>query len=144
LYVLPADAVGRHGIFRWLRLVFRLAGQCRDDIVRVGGLGEVIDGAEFDRRHCGGDIAVTRQDDRARIRALLTDFFDHVQSVAVFKPHVDDRVGRGDAENLGCCILNAIGGFGRKSALFHCTRQPLLKRLVVVDDQETHVPRSVE
>ena len=36
-------------------------------VVGVGGLGEIIDGAELHRVHRGGDIAVAGQDDAARV-----------------------------------------------------------------------------
>ena len=93
LDVLPAHAVRRHRILRRLDLPVVERQQRRNDVVGIDRLGEVIDGAEFDRIHRGRDVAVAGEDDGARFRpALLHGRYD-IEPVAVAEPHVDDGEG---------------------------------------------------
>ena len=64
------------------------------DFVCVGGLRQIIEGAELHSGDGGGDVAVAGEDDAARVRAGFLQFLDDVESIAVAQPHVDDREGR--------------------------------------------------
>ena len=77
------------GILRRRRLDGR--GRCNQrviDVVGVGGLGEIVDGAELHRGDRGGDIAVAGQHHGARLGAHILQRGDHVDAVAVVEPHI--------------------------------------------------------
>ena len=64
------------------------------DVVGVGGLRHVVDGAELHRGDGGGDIAVAGQHDAAGVGPAPLERRDDVEAAAVAEPHVDDGIGR--------------------------------------------------
>ncbi len=60
-------------------------------IVGVGGLGEIIDGAELHGIHRRRDVAVAGEHHAVRLGAAALERRDHVEPVAVAEPHVDHR-----------------------------------------------------
>ena len=73
LDVLPAHAIGRHRIFRWLDLAAVEGEQRRDHVVGVHRLREIIDRAELHRVHRGRDIAVAGENDGAGVGAAALE-----------------------------------------------------------------------
>src|SRR5205807_1472968 len=93
--IIPADRAALAAAFpgRFGRLA-RWCQQRGNHVVRVGGLREIVDCAELHGVDRSRDVAVTRQNDAARIGTTLLERRDDVKPVAVGEPHVDDRKGR--------------------------------------------------
>jgi hypothetical protein len=83
LDMLPADAVGRHWIFRRLDLSAVEREQGRGNIIGVDRLGEIVNGAELYRVHRGSDVALARENDGARFRTPLLHRRNNVETVSV-------------------------------------------------------------
>ncbi len=88
LDVLPAYAICRHGMLRRLGLATLRREQRGDDVVRIRRFGEIVDGAELHCTDGGSDIAVARQNDRARIGPLLLERRNDVQAAPIIESHV--------------------------------------------------------
>ena len=65
----------------------------RGNVVGIGRLGEIVDGAAPHRVHGRRNIAVAGQHDGARIGAAPREQRNDVEAVAVGEPHVDHRKG---------------------------------------------------
>ena len=90
LDMLPANAIGRHRVF-WRFGSSAFAREKRlFDVIGVGGLGEIIKRAGFDRRHCGRDIAIAGQHHDAAVFPNVVNGVDDLQTVAIFKPQIDN------------------------------------------------------
>ena len=142
LDVLPAHAIGRHRVFRRLGVLAVKREQGGHHVVGVDRLGEVVDRAHLHRVHRGGDVAVAGQDDGAGVGAAALERGDHVEAVAVAKTHVDHRIGRRGGLQMDQPVGDRLGGHHSEAAALHRARQPLQKRLVVLDDQKSAVARG--
>ena len=79
-----------------------------DDVIGIGGLRQIVDGAHLHRGHGGGDIAVAGEHDRACFGTLALQRRDDVEAVAVTEPEVDDRKSRRGAADLGDAVGHRI------------------------------------
>ena len=80
LDVLPAHAIRRHRVLRWLGFLRTGRQQRCDNVVGVGRLGQVIDRAHLHRGHGGGDIAIAGEHNGACVRPLALQGRDDVEA----------------------------------------------------------------
>ena len=112
------------------------AGQRRDDLVGVDGLGEIVERAELDRDDGGGDRAIAGQDDRARVGPPFLQGPHHVEAAAVAELEIDDgEAGRASPEGRQASAT-LVGDTGCEAARRHGAAEPFGERLVVIDDQQ--------
>ena len=106
------------------------------DLVGIGGLGEIIDGAELHRGHGRRDIGIARQDDAARVGALGLEMRHDIEAVAVDEAQIDHRVsgrrGLDPRDPFGDAFCRGDG----ESAHLHGAREAIEEGLVVIDDQQ--------
>ena len=136
LYVLPAHPVGRHRVFRQLGLVVALRAQRGADVVGIGRLGEIVDGAHLHRGDGGGDVAIAGQDDAARLGPATLQRRDDLEAIAIGKTHVDHREGRRAALDARQPVRHRFGRGHGEATRFHGTRETLQERAIVIDDQQ--------
>jgi hypothetical protein len=134
--VLPAHAISRHGTRRRLGYAAPGREQRGDDVIGVGRLQEVVDGAKFHRLDGGSDIALASQNDRARVGSLLFEERNNVQAAAVMQSQVDHSIFWRAQLNLAESIGNRRGGYHRKALGFHRARQGLHHRIIVFDNHQ--------
>ena len=61
---------------------------------------------------------------------------DHIQAIAVFEPHVDDReCGRLRADQVDA-LGDGMSAAHFEAAKLHSAREPLQERTIVIDDDE--------
>ena len=109
------------------------------DLVRVGGLRQIVEGAHLHRRHRGRDVAVAGQDDAAGIGTAVLEALDHVEAVAVAEAHVDHGEGRRLVLDRGNAVGHAFGDANLVAAALHGAGEAGREGPVVVDDQEALV-----
>ena len=131
------------GILGRRRLLVGRGEQRVRHVVGVGGLGQVVDGAELHRGDGGGDVAVAGQHDGACVGADLGELRDDVEAVAVLQPHVDDGEGRRLLPDQVEALGDRVGRAHLEAARLHGTRQPLEERPVVVDQDERAIFRQL-
>ena len=120
-----------------------MRGQQRvGDVVGIGGLCQIVDGAELHGGHGRGDVAVAGQHDGARVGAHLGELGDDVEAIAVLQPHVDDGKGR----RLLADQVEALGDRVRRAHLeaarLHGARQTQHESPVVVDQDQGTISGS--
>src|SRR5262245_54749700 len=71
LDMLPANAVSGHWVLGWWRFFIGRSQQRIGDLVRIGRLGQVVDGAKLNGGDGRGDVAVAGEDARTRIGSDL-------------------------------------------------------------------------
>ncbi len=136
LDVLPAHAVRTHRVRGRRRHFIVWCQQGGGHIIGVSGFGEIVGRTDLYSGHRRGNGAVSRQDHDAAVRPALTNAFDHVEAVAIFEPQIHDRIGRRSGRRNRTAGGNGIRCLHGETALFHCARQPLQKRLVVIHNQK--------
>ena len=109
------------------------------DLVRIGGLRQIVEGPHLHRGDRGRDVAVAGEDDAAGIGTPVLEALDHVEPVAVAEPHVDHGKGRRLVLDRGNAVSNAFGHANQVAAAFHGAGEAGREGPVVVDDQETLV-----
>src|SRR5580704_575374 len=134
--MLPPHPVGQHWIFREFGLVVAGGHESIENFVGIDWLGQIIESPKLYGGHGGNDIAIAGQDDAPCVRALRLQFANHIEPVAVGKPHVDHRErGRAFAycrETFGDRVR---GGHG-EAARLHAAAKACQESIIVVDDQE--------
>ena len=95
-----------------------LCEQCRDDVIGIDRLGQVVDSAKLYRVHRSGNVAIAGEDDAARIGPPALECGNHVEPVAVAEPHVDHGKGGCGFLHLQETIGDRLGCRHGKAALF--------------------------
>src|SRR6202047_5445647 len=136
LNMLPPHPVGRHWIFWEFGRIVAGGHESIENFVGIDWLGQIIESPELYGGHGGSDIAIAGQDDAPRVRTLRLQFADHIEPVAVGKPHVDDREGgRAFADCRETFGDRVRGGHG-EAARLHAAAKARQEGIIVVDDQE--------
>ena len=141
LNMFPPHPIGWHWIFRRRRQA-TIGGvqQGGRDGVGVGRLGQVIDRAGFDGGDRGGDIAVTGQQNDARVLAGVTQGGDHVEPATVGQAHVQYGVGRRRLLGEGYAFGHGFGGDHLEATAFHGARQTVPQRCVIIEYEQALRP----
>ena len=135
----PAHPVGGHGVFRRRGVGFPLGQQRVGDVIGVGGFRQIVDGADLDCGHGGGNRAISGQDDHATIRAVFAECFHHVKTVAIAQTQVDNRIGRRAGGGGDFPRLDAFGGFRGEPTLFHRAGKARYERHVIIDQKQAGI-----
>lgn len=105
-------------------------------VVCVGRLAQEIHGTKFDGCDSGRDVSIARQNNRARVAALLVQPRHDLNSVAILQTKVNYGKGRRLLLNHPSSLCYRAGGQNMKTALLHRPFQTFEKHSVVVDYQE--------
>ncbi len=135
----PPNPVGRHRILRRRNLFAGTAGQCCEDLIRIGRLRQIVDCAELNSVHSSCDIAVSGENDGARIGTARTNSFYDVEAVAVAEAHIHDRIGRGGGLGGSNAFLNRFRSCHLKTPTLHGAGKALQKGLVVINQKEGRI-----
>ena len=95
------------------------------DFVGVGGLGQIVEGAELHRGHGGGDVAVAGQDDAARIGPALVQLA--ITSRPLPSPSRMSITAKARRRRASIAAMPSRHGLGRRdleAPRFHGPRQP--------------------
>lgn len=134
--MLPARTVGRQRMVWRHGFTARRGGQRRDDVVRIGGFNQIIDGAGFHRTDHGRKTAIARLDNGARIRPPLLEGSNDIEAAAIIEPHAHHGQRRCARMNMDCRLGDRLSCDHLKAAFLQCTRKALQHRNVMVDDQQ--------
>lgn len=137
--MLPPNPVCRHGVFGNFGLFTLALCQRIEDIVRIGGFGQIVQRSEFYGGNGGCNIAIAGQNDDLRIVPVLPDRLDDFQTIAIRKPQIDHRILRRRSPGTGYTVTHRLGRIDGKAACFHCPGKPAQKRAVIIDDQQRSV-----
>lgn len=141
LNMLPPDTVRGHWRVMLGGHVEPSGHQGGDDIVGVGGFGEVVEGAELDRHDRRCDRPVAGQDDPAGVGPLRLQGAHDVQPASVSEPEIDHGEGRGGGFDRGQRFGNAGGRPGGEAARGQRPRQAVAKQTIIVYDEKRLIER---
>ncbi len=134
LDLLPAHAICRLWMLRWLDLTTLRCEQSRDDVVRVP-CHEIVNGAKLRCPDGGSDIAVATHNDSAGIGPLLLKSRNDVQAATVVASQIHHRMGRWAKFYLGETFRDRFGGYDFKTQRIQRAGKTLPHRIVVQNDQ---------
>ena len=134
LDMLPADAIRRHGIFRWIGSFARPREQRLFYIIGVSGFRKVVDGAGFYRGNRRCDVAVTGQHDNATVFPFVADLINDLEAVTIFEAQVDDCECGSDFLDDFAGVIDACSEDGLKPAFFHGAPKSRAKGLVIINN----------
>ena len=125
LNMLPAHTVGRHWILGRLRLGSWLRHQRRQNVVGVGGFGQIVNGAVFYRGHRGGNISKAGKHHDTAVGTHDMQRLHHVEPIAIVQLEIDHGIGGRCLFGSGFALGHALGDGDCEAARLHRTRQPL-------------------
>ena len=141
--MLPAHPVSRHRVFRRLGQCVRLGKQGGFHIIRICGLGEIVNGTKLYGGNSRRDIAVARQHDSTGVLAGTVQRLDHVETIAIFKAQIHHRIGWRGAPHFSETLTDAGGKTHVKPPAFHRAAKAGQEGLVIVHDQQRLVRQGV-
>ena len=107
---------------------------CIENLFSVGGLCEVMVGAEFQCLHCCGNASISREHHDCDRRIDLLDALDQVEPAEIGHLKVKQHEVRADAlRELQALFLRA-GFMSFATAVAKCAAEPASENLVVIDN----------
>lgn len=134
--VRPAHVVSGTRMFWRFRMFSIRRRQRLFEIVRIGGLGKVINRPGFDGGDGAWNIAVSAEDDDPGILTRFMQGVDHVEAAAVIKTEVDDSVIRRILRCDSNRLADAGGERRFKSSPFHGPSQTGAQGVVIINNQK--------